>query len=129
MPSVMLNFYILPPGTDKLISQCPALLHDSELVEAPCSKNTGLTKKLRKWSRGHQFIVRAGGHIDMGVRSVKLHEIGTLWLVSQHRVKASLIVWHAIWKSAAVAVVDTNFHEEGNKHSAATKYTPVDINK
>jgi hypothetical protein len=65
VPSVMLNFYILPPGTDKLISQCPALLHDSELVEAPCSKNTGLTKKLRKWSRGHQFIVRAGGHIDM----------------------------------------------------------------
>ena len=24
----------------------------------------GEPKKLRKWSRGHQFVVRAGGHID-----------------------------------------------------------------
>ena len=29
-----------------------------------CRKNTGKNRSLRKWSRGHQFIVRGGGHID-----------------------------------------------------------------
>jgi hypothetical protein len=29
-----------------------------------CRKNLGETKRLRHWSRGHQFIIRAGGHID-----------------------------------------------------------------
>jgi hypothetical protein len=29
-----------------------------------CRKNLGETKRMRHWSRGHQFIVRAGGHID-----------------------------------------------------------------
>ena len=28
-----------------------------------CHKDTG-GRKLRKWSRGHQFIVRSGDHID-----------------------------------------------------------------
>ena len=27
-----------------------------------CRKDTG-SKKLRKWSRGHQFVVCGGGHI------------------------------------------------------------------
>lgn len=29
-----------------------------------CHKNLGEQKRLRHWSRGHQFIVRGGGHID-----------------------------------------------------------------
>ena len=35
----------------------------SEESEELCHKETG-SRKLRKWSRGHQFIVRGGGHID-----------------------------------------------------------------
>ncbi len=31
------------------------------ISEALCRKDTG---NLRKWSRGHQFVVRGGGHID-----------------------------------------------------------------
>lgn len=30
-----------------------------------CSKDLGEKTKLRMMSRGHQFVVRAGGHIDM----------------------------------------------------------------
>jgi len=29
-----------------------------------CRKNLGDQKRMRHWSRGHQFIIRAGGHID-----------------------------------------------------------------
>jgi len=29
-----------------------------------CRKNLGDQKLMRHWSRGHQFIIRAGGHID-----------------------------------------------------------------
>ena len=43
----------------------PDLLTHSVTTETLCSKNVGEPKKLRKWSRGHQFVVRAGGHIDM----------------------------------------------------------------
>ena len=32
-------------------------------VEDPCNKDTGGKKTLRKWSRGHCFIVSGGGHI------------------------------------------------------------------
>ena len=31
---------------------------------AVCRKDTGVGKRLRKWSRGHQFVIRGGGHID-----------------------------------------------------------------
>lgn len=30
-----------------------------------CNKDTGAKKQLQKWTRGHFFIVRGGGHIDM----------------------------------------------------------------
>jgi hypothetical protein len=29
-----------------------------------CRKNLGEQKRMRHWSLGHQFIVRAGGNID-----------------------------------------------------------------
>lgn len=52
-------------GTTELVSNpqlVPAatLTNDSQQL---CRKDTG-SRKLRKWSRGHQFIVRGGGHID-----------------------------------------------------------------
>lgn len=53
-------------GTDSLIKQHPqiaakdALASDGQL----CRKDTGGRDKLRKWSRGHQFVIRGGGHID-----------------------------------------------------------------
>lgn len=54
-------------GTSSLIKDHPELVHGavySDPSEEVCRKNTGQAKRLRKWSRGHQFIVRGGGHID-----------------------------------------------------------------
>ncbi len=51
-------------GTATLIQDHPSLLLESTSNEQLCRKDTGLGKRLRKWSRGHQFIVRGGGHID-----------------------------------------------------------------
>lgn len=63
--SALSSYYI---GTYKLVSENPALLETpgERLPQCgiECRKETGGKKKLRKWSRGHQFIVRAGGHID-----------------------------------------------------------------
>ena len=36
-----------------------------KLNDSSCNKDTGQRKQLRKWTRGHLFIVRGGGHIDM----------------------------------------------------------------
>lgn len=51
-------------GTATLIHDHPNLLLESTHTEQLCRKDTGLGKRLRKWSRGHQFVVRGGGHID-----------------------------------------------------------------
>jgi len=58
-------------GTHDLLSKTPSLLDQSTSEVPPeresnteCRKNIGTTKRLRRWSRGHQFIVRAGGHIE-----------------------------------------------------------------
>ena len=37
----------------------------AETSTMKCNKDTGARKQLRKWTRGHLFIVRGGGHIDM----------------------------------------------------------------
>lgn len=66
----MTLFYLLLSiaGTSALLThdQHPQLGSEA-VVDNPdtmCRKDTGSTKKLRRWSRGHQFIVRGGGHID-----------------------------------------------------------------
>ena len=46
-----------------------------------CRKDTGEPKKLRRWSRGHQFIVRGGGHIDTLAASISVSNL--LHLTSQ----------------------------------------------
>lgn len=54
-------------GTSSLLQSHPTLLDNAVLVDPAediCRKDTGKTKRLRKWSRGHQFVVRGGGHID-----------------------------------------------------------------
>ena len=55
-------------GTHSLVSANPTLLKEAGQTVSPsgieCRKETGVKKRLRKWSRRHQFIVRAGGHID-----------------------------------------------------------------
>ena len=52
-------------GIDKIIEAHPDILEGAETTEKLCTKNIGAQQKLRKWSRGHQFVVRAGGHIDI----------------------------------------------------------------
>ena len=52
-------------GILKMLSNHPALSLNLEVDDTLCRKELGDRKmKLRKWSRGHQFIVRGGGHID-----------------------------------------------------------------
>lgn len=36
---------------------------EEECSKTTCNKDTGTQKKLQKWTRGHLFIVRGGGHI------------------------------------------------------------------
>lgn len=36
-----------------------------ESLSTACNKDTGGKQRLRMWSRGHLFIVRCCGHIDM----------------------------------------------------------------
>jgi len=53
-------------GTDELIEQHPLIAEEDAHTsdEQLCRKDTGGRSTLRKWSRGHQFVVRGGGHID-----------------------------------------------------------------
>ena len=54
-------------GTSPLISSHPELVHSAVYTdesEVVCRKDMGQGKRLRKWSRGHQFVVRGSGHID-----------------------------------------------------------------
>lgn len=37
---------------------------DEAALGEPCRKDTGNVKRLRKWSRGYQFIISGGGHIE-----------------------------------------------------------------
>lgn len=53
-------------GTIDLITSHPSIAGDAHIDPGQplCRKNIGKKRKLRKWSRGHQFIIRGGGHID-----------------------------------------------------------------
>ena len=59
--------YLYNEGISKLLENNPEVVTTAdveETTESLCRKDTGMGKRSRKWSRGHQFIVRAGGHID-----------------------------------------------------------------
>lgn len=49
-----------------LITSHPSIAGDAHVIpgQTLCHKNIGKKQKLRKGSRGHQFIIRGGGHID-----------------------------------------------------------------
>lgn len=54
-------------GTSSLIKNHPSVVDLADLSnqeEKLCRKDIGKSKRMRRWSRGHQFIVRGGGHID-----------------------------------------------------------------
>ena len=62
--SVLVHMYT---GTNILLTEHPQLGYEAvpeDPNETMCRKDTGTTKKIRRWSRGHQFIIRGGGHID-----------------------------------------------------------------
>ena len=37
---------------------------EDDETKTSCNKDTGTRKKVQKWTRGHLFIVRGGGHIE-----------------------------------------------------------------
>jgi len=53
-------------GSKNLLVEHPELAELSEDAEQPnvCRKDTGEVTKIRKWSRGYQFIISGGGHIE-----------------------------------------------------------------
>lgn len=53
-------------GTHDFVSSNPEIMTVSlESGHDSCRKDTGEMRKLRLWSRGHVFIVRSCGFIDM----------------------------------------------------------------
>ena len=64
------HLYYILLGTAKSVKafrKLSAVLDDGEQEDSrpACNKDTGSKKQLQKWIRGHLFIVRGGGHIDM----------------------------------------------------------------
>ena len=52
-----------------LLEQYPQLAeddstHPKSIDDDICRKDTGKQSKLRKWSKGYQFIIGGGGHIE-----------------------------------------------------------------
>lgn len=52
-------------GTAEFVHQFPSVVDNYEPTRPTCRKDIGEKKKLRLWSRGHLFIVRPCGHIDL----------------------------------------------------------------
>lgn len=61
--------FVVSGGQDFIVQNKKAvqdIMEGCTMEASPtCSKDTVERKTLRKLSRGHQFVVRAGGHIDM----------------------------------------------------------------
>ena len=55
-------------GTTDIIDKFPKMsadLDDEDSSSKPsCNKETGEKKCIQRWTRGHFFVVRGGGHID-----------------------------------------------------------------
>ena len=54
-------------GTELFLSRYPEVLSGGEAMSefsSSCRKDLGDGRRLRRWSRGHVFIVRSCGHID-----------------------------------------------------------------
>lgn len=61
--------YSIFAGTADFVQQFPSVVDSCEPEpsnQAPtCRKDLGEKRKLRLWSRGHLFIVRPCGHVDL----------------------------------------------------------------
>ena len=51
-------------GSATLLQQYLDLANDASDTNTICRNNTGETQKVRKWSRGYQFVIGGGGHIE-----------------------------------------------------------------
>ena len=64
-----LSLTCMPAGISGLISNHPEVssvidyTDEDEDTKTACNKDTGTRHKLQKWTRGHLFVVRGGGHI------------------------------------------------------------------
>ena len=64
----LLNVY--KKGISTLLNSDPNLpavvdyMDEQEATMTSCNKDTGTRKKVQKWTRGHLFVVRGGGHIE-----------------------------------------------------------------
>ena len=66
-----------------LIDEHPSLVHDmmqTDPSDTLCQNDIGKAQCLQKWSRGHQFIVRGGGHNDAWQPLYRL-EVNKAWTV------------------------------------------------
>ena len=52
-------------GTAEFVHQFPSVMDNYEPTRPTCRMEIGEKKMLRLWSRGHLFIVRPCGHIDL----------------------------------------------------------------
>lgn len=70
-------------GTFQLLSKNSSMLVSTDIADSTevCRKDIGDTKKLRKWSRGHQFVVRGGGQIDTWQPLYRQAKQFTLYLI------------------------------------------------
>ena len=59
------HIYHVDVGLEQLITKYPEVMRGAVTDVQLCRKDIGEGLRLRKWSRGHQFMVCAGGHIDM----------------------------------------------------------------
>ncbi len=69
---IMILNVLYTTGTSEIIKEHDALSSELDWQQSwyddnfvpKCNKDTGGKKQLQKWTRGHFFVVRAGGHID-----------------------------------------------------------------
>ncbi len=60
---------------------------EQESTKTSCNKDTGRRKQLQKWTRGHLFIVRGGGHIERWqplYQYVISHIFASLYFTEKH---------------------------------------------
>ena len=64
---IICSLSFLCTGSSSLLLQVPHILNEDSSYKTviSCRKDTGGHKKIRNWSRGYQFIVSGGGHIEM----------------------------------------------------------------
>ena len=62
MTTLLFLYYL---GAKDLVTKYPDLVIDDGGTTDLCRKDTGSSKKLRQWSRGYQFVISGGGHIEI----------------------------------------------------------------